>query len=122
MDALRTLAGNQPIAQKLERIELELTEDQIMERQARLAQLALDMQHREDDKAGYMASWKQDFAPVKQEFTHVLREIETGKTTTQMLVHLVPDYNLNQMHLFDMEGTLIHTRELRFEERQLRVL
>lgn len=95
--------------------ELVKMKDEFIARQVKITKLTEDFQEVKD-------TFKQTTKPLEQEQSMTLSSIRSGYTEEMREVFLVPNHEDGVMQYFTEDGTEVHSRKLRADEKQTNFL
>jgi len=100
----------------------ELTPDEILELKDELSSESITLSKLEEKKKESMAEFKAEIKPVKAEVQRILQLLRTRSEEVEEKVYLLADQEEGMMCYYNSKGELVHSRLLRQNEKQLRMV
>jgi len=100
----------------------ELTPDEILELKDELSSESITLSKLEEKKKESMAEFKAEIKPVKAEEQRILQLLRTRSEEVEEKVYLLADQEEGMMCYYNSKGELVHSRLLRQNEKQLRMV
>lgn len=119
-EILQTLKEN---AERVENISYlkDLTEEDLALLKTELAVDSIQLLKLEEAKKDFLIDHKSKVKPLKQQLAFALHRIRTRVEEKDEDAYLIANHEEGLMQFFGASGDLIHSRELRPDERQLRI-
>lgn len=100
----------------------ELASDEISELKDNLSNESIRLSRLDEKRKDAMAEFKTEMKPIKTEVARILRLLRTKNEEVEEKVYLIADQDEGMMGYYNSKGLLVHSRLLRGEEKQLRII
>lgn len=100
----------------------ELASDEILELKDNLSDESIRLSKLDEKRKEAMAEFKNEMKPIKTEVARILRLLRTRNEEVEEKVYLIADQDEGMMGYYNSKGQLVHSRLLRGEEKQLRII
>lgn len=98
-----------------------LTESQLAQAREDFAQLAIDKAKIDDDFSKVKEEFKNQLKPLASKISYKLQAIKTKAEEVNGPVHNIPDYDNHKIYTIADDGTLLGSRMMLPEERQMSI-
>lgn len=95
-----------------------LTEEQIAQREKEHSKISIEIADKEDDKKDYVKSLNNQLKDLKSRASHFLKAIRFKSEQRYGKLYLVDDHDHNMMYFFDQEGVCVDARPMTKQEYQ----
>lgn len=99
-----------------------LSSDELLEFKDTLTSVMIELSKVEDQLAEVKADFSQKIKPLKERSKDLIQTLKHGSINVTERVYLMDDQDNNLMGYYNDRGILVHTRPLKAEERQLKIM
>lgn len=100
----------------------ELEGDEISELKDNLSNESIRLSKLDEKRKNVMAEFKTEMKPLKAEVARILGLLRSRSEEVEEKVYLIADQEEGMMGYYNKKGQLVHSRLLRGEEKQLRII